>query len=126
MAALISPDGKTFAAVDRYGEYNLVPVEGGDSTPIDGLLPGDQLLQWSNDGRALYGRPQDDRELKVFRLDLASGRREIRKESKPSDDVGLVGFSTEPGQVRITPDGKSYVYTYWSDLNQLIFLERAK
>jgi WD40 repeat protein len=126
VAALLSPDGKTFAAIDRYGEYNLIPLAGGEAKPIDGLVPGDQLLQWSSDGRALYVRAGGDMELEIYRLDLSSGRREVWKDLKPPDPVALIGIPTDPGNVRITPDGKHYVYTYWTYSNQLFTVAVAK
>ena len=39
--ALLSPDGRLIVAMDRYREYYLCPVEGGEPRSIDGLLEGD-------------------------------------------------------------------------------------
>ena len=65
-------------------------------------------------------------ELKIYKLDIASGRRVLWKDLIPSDPVGLIGIPTDPGQVRVTPDGESYVYTYWTLLNQLYTVDGVK
>ena len=43
-----------------------------------------------------------------------------------ADPVGLVGLEARPGGIQITPDGKSYVYTYWSAQTDLILIEGLK
>ena len=46
---LLSPDGRTLATVDRYGEYYLYPVDGASQPqPLPGYVDGDVLLQWGD------------------------------------------------------------------------------
>src|SRR2546426_121876 len=124
---LLSPEGKRIVAFDRYGEYYLCPVEGGEPHAIDGLLEGDiGLLQWSGDGRSLFVRGAGGLVLKIYKLDLSSGRRELWKELTPPDPAGLISIGLFPGQVRLTPDGKSYVYTCWTVPNELYMVEGLK
>ena len=69
--------------MDRYGEYYLCPVEGGEPRAIEGLEDGDGLLQWSADGHSLFVRAAGELVLKIYKLDLSSGRRELWKELIP-------------------------------------------
>ncbi len=123
---LLSPDGKLIAAVDRYGEYYLCPVAGGEPRAIEGLAEGDGLLQWSGDGRSLFVRGAGDLILKIFKLDLSSGRRQPWKELTPPDPAAVIGLATDPNQVRLTPDGKSYVYTSWTFPSELYLVQGLK
>jgi len=123
---LLSPDGKLIAAVDRFREFYLCPVEGGEPRAIDGYEEGDGLLQWSVDGRSLFLRGGGDLVLKIYKLDLASGRRELWKELTPPDPAGLIDIGSSIGEVRITPDGKFYVYTSWTIPGELYLVEGLK
>jgi Tol biopolymer transport system component len=123
-AILVSPDGKLVAAVGAEGTLELLPVDGGEPREIRGALPGDELIQWSADGRFLYLREPDDSVVEFFRLDLSTGRREPWKTIAAADPVGLIGI--QPAAVHMTPDGKSYVYSYWRTLTELYLVDGLK
>ena len=111
----MSPDGQTLATVDRYGEFYLCsPDEQGEPRPLAGYRDGDIPLQWSADGRRLYVREGGNLALRIFLLDVSTGAREFWKELVPRDPAALIDIGTDPGQIRLTPDGKSYAYTYWT------------
>jgi Tol biopolymer transport system component len=122
-ATLISPDGKLLAAVGTAGAQ-LRPVDGGEPRPIRGALPGDELVQWSSDGRFLFLRALGDSAIEFFRVDLSSGRREPWKRIEATDPVGLIGI--QPASVHMTPDGRSYVYSYWKVLTELYLVDSLK
>jgi Tol biopolymer transport system component len=122
-ATLISPDGKLLAAVGTAGAQ-LRPVDGGEPRPIRGALPGDELVQWSSDGRFLFLRALGDSAIEFFRVDLSTGRREPWKRIEAADPVGLIGI--QPASVHMTPDGRSYVYSYWKVLTELYLVDRLK
>ncbi len=115
---LISPDGKLVAAGPA-PKTALYPVEGGDPRPIPGLLPGDVLLQWSADGRALFLTQRAELPARIYLLFLSNGRRELWKELAPPDSAGI--YYVYP--VLVTPDGKSYAYTYRRILSDLYLVE---
>ncbi len=124
---LLSPDGRTLAAVDRYGEYYLCPVDrGSDPRPLPGYVDGDALLQWSADGQSLFVREAGNLALRLFRLDVSSGIREFWKELVPPDPSVLTDIGSDPGQVRITPDGRSYAFTYWTFEGELYVAQGLK
>jgi eukaryotic-like serine/threonine-protein kinase len=124
---LLSPDGETLATVDRYGEYYLCPVDGRLAPrPLPGYVDGDVLLQWSADGRFLFIREAGNLTLRIYRLEVATGVREFWKELVPPDPSVLVDIGSDPGQVRITPDGKGYAYTYWTFEGELYVAQNMK
>jgi eukaryotic-like serine/threonine-protein kinase len=124
---LLSPNGQTLATVDRYGEYYLYAVDGkSDPRPLPGYVDGDVLLQWSDDGRFLFIREAGNLTLRIYRLDVSSGAREFWKELVPPDPTVLVDIGSDPGQVRITPDGKSYAFTYWTFEGELYVAQGMK
>lgn len=107
---LVSPDGQWLIVSDPQQKLSLFPVAGGEPRLIPGQADGDVPIQWSADGRSIYVH-QDGGELnimRVYQLDLSTGRRDLRKEYVPADPVRA--FRTLP--IALTPDGKSYAYTY--------------
>ena len=86
------------AAVDRYGEYHVCPMdEPDDPRPLAGYRDGDVPLQWSADGRSLFVREGGNQALRIFRLDLATGARQFWKELVPPDPAVLVDIGSDPG-----------------------------
>jgi serine/threonine protein kinase/WD40 repeat protein len=125
-ATLISPDGTRLAAYGPEGDYYLAPIDGGEPRRIRGAEHGDDLIQWSADGRFLYVKGPNESFLELFRIDLTNGKREPWKKLEVPNKVGFVGIQNGPGAIRITPDGKSYVYTSWQALGELYIAEGLK
>jgi len=124
---LLSPDGRTLATTDRYGEYYLYPVDGESMPrPIPGYVDGDVPLQWSADGRSLFIREAGNLVLRIHRLDVATGDRRFWQELVPPDPTVLIDIGSDPGQVRMTTDGKSYAYTYWTFEGELYLAQGLK
>jgi len=123
-AVLVSPDERLLAGIGSDGGYVLRSIDGGETRPIRGALPGDDLIQWSADGRFLYMRAPGDSPLDFFRVNLATGRREPWKRIDAGDPVGLIGI--QPAAVYMTPDGKSYAYSYWKTLTELYLVDNLK
>ena len=122
VARLLSPDGKLLVAQTPEG-LALTPVEGGPSRPIPGTAPGDRPLRLTADGRSLFLRA-DTREFpaRVFRLDIATGRREVWKELMPGDPAGITLLSPEA----ISEDGKTILFSYARSLADLYLAEGLK
>ena len=113
--------------MDRYGEYYLCAVDGGSSArALPGYIDGDVPLQWSADGRFLFVRETGNLTLRIHRLDISTGTRGLWKELVPPDPSVLIDIGSDPGQVRITPDGKSYAYTYWTFEGELYIAQGLK
>jgi Tol biopolymer transport system component len=106
---LVSPDGKLIVAGRPRQNLSFFPVEGGEPRPVPGFATDDDPIQWSADGRSIYVRryAPDSAKVQVYRLDLATGRRELWKEFVP-DPTRIARIAP----IVLTPDGKSYAYTY--------------
>jgi len=123
-AVLVSPDENLLAGIDSAGGDVLRSIDSGKTQPIRGALPGDYPIQWSADGRFIYMRAPGDAVLEFFRVNLATGHRQPWKRIEAADPVGLIGIQS--AAVRMTPDGKSYAYSYWKTLTELYLVDNLK
>jgi Tol biopolymer transport system component len=115
---LVSPDGQEIAGETEEGLQLIYRADGtGRARSIDGAQPTDHLLQWSGDGKSIVVRGAEEMPLTLYRIDLATGTRELWKRLAPLDLTGFVEFRA--GGVRITPDLSYYAYGYYSDLESL-------
>ena len=114
-ALQVSPDGKTFLVVDAQGTRSLMSLPGTESRPVPGLADDDVVIRWGADGRSLYVRRPLELPLKIYRLDLGTGRKELLNEISVSDAAGISGYPT----VFLSSDGRSYVYQFQRYLSEL-------
>ncbi len=120
-ATRVSPDQK-YATVAADGKLALFPIAGGAPKPVTDLEPGESVIRWSGDGRFLFLRKSEEpSSLKINRVDVATGRRELWKELKTPDPVGV-----QIREVVMTPDGKSYAYSYQRDISTLYLAQGLK
>jgi serine/threonine protein kinase len=119
---LLSPDGKFVVARDLNGSGRLYPIGGGQPQPVAGLTADDIWINWSGDGRTAYVYQDEKTHAQLFRLDLSTGKRQLVTTVGPADPAGL----TSTGPMRITPDGKSYAYSYNRSLSDLYLAEGVK
>jgi eukaryotic-like serine/threonine-protein kinase len=118
----VSPDGKLVYAHNIVNnQWMLFPVDGGESRPIPGMEPHNTIIQWTPDGKSLYVS-QHGNPAKIFRLSLATEKRELWNEIAPADPAGVKGI----GPIDTTPDGKSYVYSVYRDLCDLYLVKGLK
>ncbi len=120
VALRVSPDGKRVITLQPDQIFYIQGLNGGEPKPIPGLERDDEPIQWSDDGRAVFVKGEGDFATKIYRVDLATGRRREWKNIDPPNKVGHVGLELNPGGILITPDGKVCVYTYWILLQQIL------
>jgi hypothetical protein len=104
----LSPDGETLVAIGADRVPFLQGVNGGEPRPIPGYAPGDIMIRWGGDGKSIYVFGSRGLPAKVYRLNLECGTRELCKELMPADPAGVQGI----GQIRMTPDAGTYVYSF--------------
>jgi Tol biopolymer transport system component len=118
----VSHSGDLVAAVGPGRKILLYPVEGGAPRELAGAEEGDAPVQWSIDDASLFVVEREKLPAPVFRIDLRSGQRQLWKELIPSDPAGVNVLLT----ARITPDGKSYAYSYGQVLSELNLVDGLK
>jgi hypothetical protein len=112
--ASLSPDGR-FVLVRAGKDFWIYPTDGGEKRPVKGFLPTDYIWRnWSEDGRFAYAWNISELPFRVFRVELATGRRDLWKTITPQDPVGIWN-----ADLMLTPDGKSYAYNCSRDLADL-------
>ena len=121
LGTALSPDGRFVAASGSDQKVALYPVEGGAPRPLEGFEPNDQVLGWSADQKFLYVSSGYRQRLtaQVFRIEVATGHRELWKEFALPDPTGVSGI----GASAITPDGKNYVFSYAQRFADLYLVE---
>jgi hypothetical protein len=117
---VVSPDGKLAATrLDR--KIRIYPVDKGEPSLLPGQLEGETPIAWAADGRSIYVYRFDlgDRSVKVHRVRVDTGERELWKEIVPSDPAGIEFI----GPILMTPDASSHVYTYQRRSSDLYVVE---
>jgi hypothetical protein len=114
----ISPDGSQVSMLAADGHAYSFPVNGGQRQPLRGIVEGERMIRWSDDGRAIYvsnliGIPQ-----RIFRVDLATGRRTLHKQLNPSQTAGV-----RRTELSITPDGRTVLFSFSRLLASLYVVE---
>jgi serine/threonine protein kinase len=119
---LVSPDGKFIFGRDVSGKGEIYPLAGGDARAIPGWVPEDIWINWSTDGSSAYVFHDDKTSAPVFKLDLATGKREQVKMLIPSDPAGVTAVVS----VRMTADGKAYAYSFDRELSDLFLVDGVR
>jgi Tol biopolymer transport system component len=111
----LSPDGLLLAA-DGLGdsEGRFYPVDGGPPRAIPGLMPG-ETYAWTSDPHFLYVYQSTKSPVKIYRLNILTGQRQLYREITPPDTAGLCGIT----QILFGADGRTYVYGYVRMLSDL-------
>ena len=118
----ISPDGRSIVVTGPDQRFYVYPAAGGEPVPVPGVTPQDRFEGWSSDGRSLFVHRRGVLPARIDRLDVATGKRDLWKETMPLETAGLGDI----GGVLVTPDGRSYVYgTGWT-LSDLYLVEGLK
>jgi Tol biopolymer transport system component len=119
----ISPDGKWIAATtnEKEGEMQLYGIDGGTPRAIPGLQPGESFT-WTSDPHVLYVFKARLSPIKVFRLNIDTGQRQLFKEIELADISGICG----PTHLIFSPDGRAYVYGYVQLLSDLYLVSGLK
>jgi len=119
----VSLDGRSLVAFDKDGQGAIYSIDGNDKPrAIPGLTGAEAIANWSGDGQSLYIYSWEKMSLKISRLNLTTGRKELLKEVTPADRAGIF----YPPTMLITPDGKAYVYSLRRYLMELFLVDGLK
>ncbi len=115
---LVAPDGARVALGPVDGKVQLYTSKGEWIREVSGISEEEILLQWSSDGRELFLGSLLGLPAKIWRLDLATGRRRLWKELRPADTVGVSRLDS----LCVAPDGSSYAYSFMRRLTSDLYL----
>ena len=121
-ARCISPDGRVAAVTGPDQRWYLYPLAGGEPEPLTAVEPNEGIMGWMPDGKALYVSKRGTYPTSVFRLELATGKRELLKELTPPDPAGISNVAPPA----IAADGRTYAYSYNRILSDLFLAEGLK
>jgi hypothetical protein len=113
----VSPDGRFLAAVSKEQQLYAYPIGGGNPRQVGELLPDENVFQWTSDAQALYVGKQGT-SMSVTRIERDTGRRTPWMTFRVPDPAGAQIYN-----VVLTPDGRSYAYTYCCVLDDLYLVE---
>jgi Tol biopolymer transport system component len=115
----VSPDGKWIAGRYLAGNTSrLYPLDGGDSRPIPGLMP-EETFTWTADPKFLYVSQWKQIPIKIYRLNIVTGQRQLFKEMNPIDGSGFCYL----GNMMWSADGRAYIYGYTRQLSDLYLVK---
>jgi serine/threonine protein kinase len=118
----ISPDEAWVAARALDDGVYLFPLSGGAPKRMSGTDSGDWPIRWTADGRGVYVFRRGQLPCDVFRVDVATGRKDRVTTLKPPEAPGLASIN----RALITPDGQSWAYSYQRTLSDLFVVEKIK
>src|SRR6185503_11173910 len=122
VAGPFSRDGRVVAVNESDSlQICTTPATGeGTCTPLAGLTPGDWLAGWTADNRALFVYRRYPIPVRVDRLDVATGRRELFATLQPAS-AAVSGLRA----LVVTPDG-SIAYHYVRSRSALYVISGLK
>jgi len=112
---LVSPDGNSILVLDKDQKLGLYSLQSHTSRPVPGFQPDDDVVNWTPDGRSIYLYHPLEIPTRIYRLDLATGKRDVFRDLPTPD---LAGIELD-GQVALTPDGRSWALSYGRTMSEL-------
>jgi len=117
-----SPDGRSVLGLTRDRVLTRYSIDGGPPRSINGTERGDYPAGWSADGGSVWVYRRGENPSRVFKIDLATGKRTLWKEISPPDPGGITGIAP----VIVAPNGNEYVYSATRILSTLYLVEGLK
>ncbi len=119
----VSPDGAYVIAPSAVAQsYAMYPVHGGQPRTIPGISTSEAVVNWSADGKYLYTYSRGEVPAKIYRVEIATGKRELFRTTSTPDLAGVEDVTN----LHITRDGKAYAYTCPTLLSDLYVVDGLK
>jgi Tol biopolymer transport system component len=118
----VSPDGQFVVGIGPDLKGYLYPTAGGDPRPVIGMEAGDIPVNFTTDGHSIYVYRSGEVPAKVYRVDLATGKKTVFKQIAPLDPTGVATMAP----ILMTPDGGTYVYGFHRTMGDLYLVEGLK
>jgi len=118
----VAPDGKSVVVLGPDRKTYLYPLAGGEPRALPGLDGNHRPARFSADGKSLFVQEDQTIPMRIDRYDMATGKLELWKELMVADAAGLNSIS----RFVVTPDGKTYAYSYLRVLSYLQLVDGMK
>ena len=115
----ISPDGRYAVLTDSEDRLSLYQTSDGAASTLKNLEKGFLLTRWTDDGENLFVWQREGFPVIVYKYNLASGTKEEWLRLVPKDMIGVYRITG----IRLTPDGKTYAYSYLRESSELYLME---
>ena len=118
----VSPDGKSLFIFSESVEHaidEIVSIDDGTMVPFNRHESRDIPIRFTADGSGIYVFKREGLPARIFRLDPASGKKELVKEFMPADPGGLTGISS----VTMSADAKTFAFNYRRRISELFVVE---
>jgi hypothetical protein len=79
------------------------------------MQAGFHPVQWSEDGRVLYGYRIGELPSKIYKVEIATGKQSVLQELRPEAPAGVITVAP----VVVSRDGTRFVYSYNQALSVL-------
>ena len=120
--AIPAPDQNSVLACCKDHSAWLYDLGSGSSKQAKGLTENDLPAQWMMDGHSVYATQGSRNPLNVDVVNVDTGQRTTWKQIAPPDPAGILGVDS----FHVTPDGKTYVYSYRRVLSDLFLVKGLK
>jgi eukaryotic-like serine/threonine-protein kinase len=121
-ATMPSPDGKYLCGADSSAKLGFYPVDGGEPRIVPLPEAGLMASQWSADSKSLYVYRAGEVPLKVYRMEIDSGKMTLVRQLVPADTAGVVTISP----VVTNYKGTQFAYSYYQTLSALYVISGLK
>jgi Tol biopolymer transport system component len=111
----VSPDGKYVIARNPSTSYTLYSLEGEPHRPLEGVQPGERPHNWSAEGDAVFAFERGKIPSSIFRIEIATGKRELWHAIGPRNPSGVSGINS----MLISRDGRSFAASYMREISEL-------
>jgi dipeptidyl aminopeptidase/acylaminoacyl peptidase len=111
---VVSPDGRSAAAVGNDRRILIYPTAAGQPQAVPNLDPGFTPLRWCPDDQLVlhrYGEPAPQ----LWKADVRTGKLAHWKDLTPPNPTGLLDLTP----IRVSPDCQSYAYSPLNVLSQV-------
>lgn len=115
----ISPDGRYAVLTDSEDRLSLYQTSDGAASTLKNLEKGFLLTRWTDDGENLFVWQREGFPVIVYKYNIASGKKEEWLKLIPKDTTGVSQIIT----IKLTPDGKTYAYSYLRESSELYLME---
>ncbi|HEX9407361.1 MAG TPA: WD40 repeat domain-containing protein, partial [Thermoanaerobaculia bacterium] len=115
----VSPDGRFVAGMTKDETVAIYPLQGGDPIAVSGAQKSEVPIQWSADGTSLFVYRPTALPAEVFRINLATGARDLWKQFNPTDPAGV--YKIAP--ICMTHDASAYAYDALRTMSDLYIAE---